>query len=647
MIGSRQTLWQGLLATVLVVLSLWIATQWAASTLKFHAALGLPLIDALGIKLYAPWQLFPWWLKFGRLAPRTFDIAGLIAISGAVLSGLAAIGGAAWRASSQRVVTTYGSARWADTSDIRAAGLDRDNGVFLGRFGEHYLRDDGPHHVLAVAPTRSGKGVGLVVPTLLSWKGSTVVHDIKGENWQLTSGWRQRGSHCLKFDPTHADCARFNPLLEVRKGANEVRDAQNIADILIDPEGARDIDSHWQTTANALLVGAILHVLYAEPEKTLARVGRLLADPDRPITDTLIAMMTTNHLGTDDAPCVHPTVAAKAREVWNKDLPERSGVVSTAVSLLSLYADPIVAAATAASDWQVSDLIEADWPVSLYLVVPPSDLSRTRPLMRLVLNQIARRLTEQLDHARDQPRPPLLLMLDEFPALGRLDFFETSLAYLAGYGIRAVMIAQSLNQIEKAYGANNAIMDNCHVRVAFAANDERTAKRLSDALGTKTELRAQRNLAGKRLAPWLTNTSVSEQEVARPLLTPGEVMQLPADDAIVLVSGTPPIRAKKLRYFEDHNFTERCLPAAATSGTVRRRRGTRDTANWGSEARVVHPILRRAFDAAEAGAPTNAPPPVQIVPPKSDGALLEIEPPKPPKRKLKLQLVNPLQGRLF
>jgi type IV secretion system protein VirD4 len=645
MISSRYTLYQSLLATLLVVLSLWVATQWAAATLKFHAALGTPLIDALGIKLYAPWQLFPWWLKFGRLAPRTFDIAGLIAVSGGVLSGLAAIGGAAWRASNPKNVTTYGSARWADNSDLRSAGLIGDDGLFLGRVGDDYLRDAGPHHVLAVAPTRSGKGVGLVIPNLLSWKGSTVVHDIKGENWQLTSGWRQRGSHCLKFDPTQAACARFNPLLEVRKGPNEVRDAQNIADILIDPEGAREIDSHWQKTANALLVGAILHVLYAEPEKTLARIGRLLADPDRPITDTLIAMMTTNHLGTADAPCVHPTVAAKAREVWNKDLPERSGVVSTAVSLLSLYADPIVAAATAASDWHVGDLIEADWPVSLYLVVPPSDLSRTRPLMRLVLNQIARRLTEQFDHGHDRPRQPLLLMLDEFPALGRLDFFETSLAYLAGYGIRAIMVAQSLNQIEKAYGANNAIMDNCHVRVTFAANDERTAKRLSDALGTKTELRAQRNLAGKRLSPWLTNTSVSEQEVARPLLTPGEVMQLPADDAIVLVSGTPPIRAKKLRYFEDSNFSARCLPAAKTAGAIRRRRDTDDHAGWGREARAVHPLLRRAFDAAESG--ITAPAPVQIAEPKGDSELLALEPPKTPKRKIKLQLLNPLQGRLL
>ena len=154
------------------------------------------------------------------------------------------------------------------------------------------------------------------------------------------------------------------------------------------------------------------------------------------------------------------------------------------------------------------------------------------------------------------------MMLDEFPALGRLDFFESALAFMAGYGVRVYLIAQSLNQIAKAYGENNAILDNCHVRIAFAANDERTAKRISDALGTATELRAQRNYAGHRLAPWLGHVMVSRQETARPLLTPGEVMQLPQDEAIVLVSGLPPIRAKKLRHYEDANFTP-APPAAA------------------------------------------------------------------------------------
>ena len=151
--------------------------------------------------------------------------------------------------------------------------------------------------MLCFAPTRSGKGVGLVVPTLLAWSGSAIVHDIKGENWSLTAGWRARFGRVLLFDPTNPDSAAYNPLLEVRRGDAEVRDVQNVADILVDPEGALERRNHWEKTSHSLLVGAILHVLYAEEDKTLAGVANFLSDPERPIETTLSAMMTTKHLG--------------------------------------------------------------------------------------------------------------------------------------------------------------------------------------------------------------------------------------------------------------------------------------------------------------------------------------------------------------
>jgi type IV secretion system protein VirD4 len=236
------------------------------------------------------------------------------------------------------------------------------------------------------------------------------------------------------------------------------------------------------------------------------------------------------------------------------------------MSFLGLYRDPVVAKVTSRCDWRISDLVERNQPATLYFVVPPSDISRTKPLVRLVLNQIGRRLTEELNAKARRHR--VLLMLDEFPALGRLDFFESALAFMAGYGLKAFLIAQSLNQIEKAYGPNNSILDNCHVRVAFATNDERTGRRVSDALGTATELRAMKNYAGHRLSPWLGHLMVSRQETARPLLTPGEVMQLPPGDELVLVSGVPPIRARKARYYEDKRLTSRVLdpPALAATG---------------------------------------------------------------------------------
>jgi len=553
----------------IVIVGVWGATQWTAATLGYQPSLGFPWFDLFGTPIYLPWKLFEWWFFFGAYAPEVFDTGGAIAGGSGLVAVVVAIAMSVWRSRQSKQVTTYGSARWANDTDIRKAGLSQPVGVFLGLHNDQYLRHEGPEHVLAFAPTRSGKGVGLVVPTLLSWPTSVVIHDIKGENWQLTAGWRSRFSHCLLFNPTDSNSAGYNPLLEVRRGAHEVRDVQNIADILVDPEGALERRSHWEKTSHALLVGAILHVLYASEDKTLRGVANFLSDPACPFELTLHRMMTTRHLG--DAP--HPVVASAAREVLNKADNERSGVLSTAMSFLGLYRDPTVAEVTSRCDWRIGDLIAAEHPVSLYLVVPPSDISRTKPLIRLILNQIGRRLTESLDGSDGiERRHKLLLMLDEFPALGRLDFFETALAFMAGYGIRSFLIAQSLNQIDKAYGQNHSILDNCHVRVTFATNDERTAKRISETLGTATELRAQRNYAGHRLAPWLGHLMVSRQETARPLLTPGEVMQLPPDEAVVMVSSVAPIKAQKLRYYADANFKQRVLPppALADSSHVER-----------------------------------------------------------------------------
>src|SRR5271163_1758919 len=521
--SATKILWgQLLLVSVVVVAFLWAATEWTAWRLAFQPQLGPTWFMIRRWPIYQPLAFFIWWFKFDAYAPRIFVEGGSIAASGGIAAMGVAISLSVWRAKEANHVTTYGSARWADTREVRRAGLLEPDGVVLGRLGGRYLRHDGPEHVLCFAPTRSGKGVGLVIPTLLTWPYSTIVHDIKGENFQLTSGWRARFGSVLLFDPTNPASAAYNPLLEIRKGDNEVRDAQNIADILVDPEGALERRNHWEKTSHSLLVGAILHVLYAEADKTLAGVANFLSDPRRPIETTLHAMMTTPHLGEAG---VHPVVASSARELLNKSDNERSGVLSTAMSFLGLYRDQVVATVTRQCDWRIRDLVEGVAPATLYLVVPPSDISRTKPLVRLILNQIGRRLTEELEAKRRRHR--LLLMLDEFPALGRLDFFESALAFMAGYGLKSFLIAQSLNQIEKAYGQNNSVLDNCHVRVSFATNDERTAKRVSDALGTATEMRAMKNYAGHRLSPWLGHLMVSRQETARPLLTPGEVMQLP------------------------------------------------------------------------------------------------------------------------
>jgi len=630
--GGR-ILW-GQIAVVftIVLVMTWAATQWVAFRLGFQPQLGSAWFELAGLPVYYPPAFLWWWFSFDAYAPAIFMEGGIIAVSGGFLAIAAAILMSIIRAREARNVATYGSARWAEDKEIRAAGLLGPDGVVLGRHSNDYLRHNGPEHVLCFAPTRSGKGVGLVVPSLLTWPGSVIVHDIKGENWTLTAGFRAKHGRVLLFDPTNAKSAAYNPLLEVRQGEWEVRDVQNIADILVDPEGSLDKRNHWEKTSHSLLVGPILHVLYAETDKTLAGVANFLSDPRRPVEATLRAMIDTPHLGEAG---VHPVIASSARELLNKSENERSGVLSTAMSFLGLYRDPVVARVTSRCDWRIADLVGSKQPVSLYLVVPPSDINRTKPLIRLILNQVGRRLTEDLSTSGKRHR--LLLMLDEFPALGRLDFFESALAFMAGYGIKSFLIAQSLNQIEKAYSVNNSVLDNCHVRIAFAANDERTAKRISDALGTATEMRDSTNYAGHRLAPWLGHLMVSRQETARPLLTPGEVMQLPPTDEIVMVAGTPPIRASKARYFEDARFMERILPppdpAAGAAAAP-----TPLSDDWTS--RIVAPESPSAASPADeaGGDPANAgirrepelPDHEEIVPPPSPPAqefeLLDDEP---------------------
>src|SRR5438309_807304 len=632
-----------------IVLAAWVATQYVAIQFHFHPGLGLPLLTAppsyriwlvpaaagvaalgaagltrgwnrrwagwlflaagllLALRigpLYPPLNFLLWWWRFGN-ASGTAAIwtTGLWIVT--IPSTLAVVVGlivSARRAKETGAgADTHGSARWATRVDLESARLlGRDAGVYIGAWSDgrtvHYLRHDGPQHVLASAPARSGKGVGLVLPTLLSWPGSVVVHDIKGENWALTAGWRRRelGSACLKFDPTAADgsSARYNPLLEVRPWPDDVKDAQGIADLLIDPAGTGGHDHwdlHWNLTANDLLVGVILHVLYAERDKTFRGCLTFLADPNRPIENALSQMLTTVHdltgrCGWTDPTTgqptrTHPVVAGAARALLNKSENERSSVVSSAVKFLNLYRDPIVAQNTEACDFALTDLLRTDRPVSLYLTTPPSDITRTRPLLRLLLNQLGRRLTETLDpgsgRVGSQPRPRLLLMLDEFPALGRLDFLQTALAYLPGYGIMAYLVVQDLAQLAQTYGRDESIVSNCHVRVAYTANKVETAKVISEMAGTMTVHREARTYTGNRLSPVLLHVMASEQEVRRPLLTPDEVMRLPDDTALIFVAGRAPIYGRRIRYYEDPVFTDRAgVPPPVGSDRLARDWGT-------------------------------------------------------------------------
>lgn len=590
MTPTRLLIWQFLFSLLLIALFTWAATQWTASVLGHQAGLGAPWFFLSETPIYKPWRFFQWWYAYDAYAPEVFFRGGSIVALGGIAAFASAVAGSLLRARQATNVVTYGSARWGSAKDARTAGLLASSGAIIGKFEGDYLQHDGSEHILTFAPTRSGKGVGLVVPTLLSWGASAIIHDIKGENWTLTSQHRSGFSKCVRFDPTRIDTSRFNPLLEVRKGQNEVRDAQNIAEMIIDPDGALQRKEHWDRTAFKLITAAILHVLYAEEDKTLVRVASLLTEPGRTVDEILETMMTTNHIGTDENPQVHPEVAKGAKELEIKPEKEQASVISTMLGYFAIYADPLVQNATSASDFSIDDLIHGERPLSLYLAIPPSDLVRTRPLMRLILNQIVSRMMQEAP-SPDRPRHRVLLMLDEFPALGRLETFEMELAFMASYGLKAFLIAQSLNQLDKAYGQNNSILDNCHIRVAFATNDERTAKRVSEMLGTKTEQRHQRSYTGHRLSVWLGHVMVSQQETQRPLLTPGEVMQLPTEKSLILAAGSPPLFANKLRYFKDNTF-KRLVGEASIAAPVA---SSASNTVWKGSVRSPHPELVAAL----------------------------------------------------
>jgi type IV secretion system protein VirD4 len=580
----------------------WRVTELTAARFGYSWALGPSLLG-----LYAPWDWVTWFVRwhgvvrFQPIWERALWEAGpALAIAGALAAG-AVHAGRWWLR--RDTPDLHGSAHWLSAREVRASGLlapreylprmvrrwllragllkprKARDGIYLGAWGVpgrfNYLRDCGEGHVMVIAPTRSGKGVNNLVPTLLVWPHSVLVHDLKPELWQLTAGARKRmGQLCLNFDPA---CyygpgvgLRFNPLEEVRVGTlYEVADAQNLAQILVDPDGRGDAaDNHWMAAGEELLTGVILHVLYAEPQKTLRTVVGVLSDPEAAIDDTLGRMMTAEHdpAGTRGwrtvrgAPTrTHPLVAESMREALNKAEKERSGVISEVVKRVARYRDPLIAAATECSEFRIDDLVNQRRPVSLYLTVPYASRERLRPLTRLILNQIVKRLTEKLAFKGGRPvsahRRPLLLMLDEFAQFGRFGEFADSMSLMATYGLRACLVLQSLNQIHQLYGSYQTLTENCHTTVRFTPNDIQSAEEISRLVGLASVRHEHRTSAeGGR-------GSVSEPEVGRPLMTPDEVRRMNTDEVLIFTRGRAAIRAQVIKYHEIPFFRERAAIA--------------------------------------------------------------------------------------
>ncbi|CAM4473339.1 MAG: Conjugal transfer protein TraG [Legionella sp.] len=611
------------LAALLV--SMQLATQFMAYKFNYAPVLGPSLFSC-----YAPWQVLVWWAKWKSYYPDYFDIAfGLFTMSTSLLF-LAILLISHYLKKDKVSEYLHGSARWANMDDLRQAGLFGHNeGVYVGAVEEqgviHYLRHNGPEHVLTYAPTRSGKGVGLVIPTLLSWKHSAVITDLKGELWALTSGWRKEyaKNKVIRFEPaTRQGSARWNPMDEIRIGTEaEVGDVQNFATLVVDPDG-KGLESHWQKTSQALLVGLILHCLYklkdtGEPA-TLPNIDRMMVDPNINIADLLIEMTQYPHVDGK----THPVISASARDMIDRPEDEAGSVLSTLKSYLSLYRDPVVAYNVSASDFCIKDLMNHDCPVSLYIVTQPNDKARLQPLVRVLINMIVRLLADKMEfervttplvrlsasknmfrkkrldetaHSYIQTKKTykhrLLCMIDEFPSLGKLDILQESLAFVAGYGLKFYLICQDINQLksrERGYGPDETITSNCHIQNAYPPNRVETAEHLSKLTGQTTVVKEHVTTSGKRISAFLTQISKTTQEVSRPLLTVDECLRMPgpkkdingliteAGDMVVYVAGFPMTYGKQPLYFKDPVFIARSAVEAPGCSDVIRQRLTED-----------------------------------------------------------------------
>ena len=443
----------------------------------------------------------------------------------------------------------HGDAKWADEMEIKRAGLRAKKGMLLGETGKGYLIADDFQHILLFAPTGSGKGVGFVIPNLLFWEESLVCHDIKLENYELTSGYRQNklGQKTYTWNPADPDGVShcYNPLDWISdKPGQMVDDVQKICNLLL-PE-----QEFWQNEARSLLLGVILY-LCAVPEKTrsLGEVVRTMRSDD--VVYNLAVVLDT--IGKR----IHPVAYMNIAAFLQKADKERSGVVSTMNSSLELWANPLIDTATASSDFDIQQMKREK--TTVYVGVSPDNLQRLEPLLKVFYQQATDFLTRKMP-TKDEPYG-VLFMMDEFPSLGEMPQFQTGIAYFRGYRVKLFVICQDTQQLKGIYeeAGMNSFLSNSYYRVTFAANNVETANLISQLVGNKTVLQVSKNRPQFFDMNPAART-VNASEVQRALLLPQEVIQLPRDEQIILIESHAPIKTKKIFYYKDKFFLKRLLP---------------------------------------------------------------------------------------
>lgn len=561
-----------ILIFLFVLAILILMTLYVGNTYIYYKATGITMED-----IKNPFFLLPYYSEYStnflvnkafRLMLGTFLI--LVGITGGIIL-------------KRQKDNSYGTARWANLDDLDLLGVLKSkytDGVILGLarslFKEYKVIDNSNTHIALIAPTRAGKGVGVIIPTLLNWKSSSIVLDLKKENYVKTAGFREKvlKHKIIKFAPHDENSSSYNPLAQIRlRTKYEYVDAQIIADILTDPGEGKTKD-HWVTQASALLVAIILHCCYEKTKNgevaSLGHVMDFFNDPSKPILERIFELMNFNH--SDDSeffytiydssqnaginPGTHPIVSRTAAEIINKDPRESSGIISSAITAITLYKDPIIRKNTTAVDFKINDLMNDKTPVDLYVIIEAASISVLSPLIRVLISQIIGILCPKMEDPEKMPhKHKLLLLLDEFPAFGKIPLLEKALAYIAGYGMKAVVIAQGINQLKQAYGDKNMILENCSTAVFYTpqATDKATAELISALLGKRTL--KTRNKSFKALK--LDTGSISENKIARELLTPEEVMRYSDKKNLIFFKGKPTYRGIKITYYNNPYFKEK------------------------------------------------------------------------------------------
>ncbi len=445
----------------------------------------------------------------------------------------------------------HGDARWATEKDIRKAGLRAKKGMLMGKDTRgQLLIAEGFQHALLFAPTGSGKGVGFVIPNLLFWEDSIFIHDIKLENYELTSGWRARklGQKVYLWCPADSNGIShcYNPLEWIStKPGQMVDDVQKIANILLP-----DTSDFWESEARSLFTGIVLY-LCAVPEKiqSFGEVVRTLRSDD--VVYNLAVVLDT--IGKQ----LHPVSYMNLASFLQKADKERSGVISTLNSKLELWANPLIDTATASSDFNINKFKRE--ATTVYVGLTPDNLKRLEPLMQVFYQQATEFLTRQMP--KDEDKYGILFMMDEFPTLGKMEQFKSGIAYFRGYKVRLFLIIQDTEQLKDIYeeAGMNSFLSNSTYRITFAANNVQTAELISKMVGNKTVEQVSANKPKFfDLNPASRSLHVSQTQ--RALLLPQEVINLDRDMQILLIEASPPIKSKKIRYYEDPMFTKRLLP---------------------------------------------------------------------------------------